>query len=100
MGWVSYRGRALGNPRLTDVLASPELIASQVDVDSRCEPVPHVPLDALSVEVYVRREDVPADQVVNDQRGDVALTAARILGRPSIILIRGVQTPGFADCLF
>src|SRR4051794_13577193 len=100
MSWVSYGRRALRDPGLTDNLASLELIAGQVDVDSRCEPVPHVPLDALSVEVHVRPEYVPADQVVNDQRGDVALTAARILGRPSIILIGGVHTPGFANCLF
>ena len=97
---VSYRRSSLSNPRLADDLASSELVARQVDVDSRFESVPHVPLDPLSVEIHVRSEHLAADQIVNDQRRDVALTATRVLRRPSILLIRCVQTPGFANCLF
>ena len=100
MRWVSYRRSALGNRRLADDLAPPELVAGQVDVDSRYESVPHVSLEALSVEIHVRPEYLAADQIVNDQRGEVALTATRVLGRPSIIFIGRVQTPGFANCLF
>lgn len=100
MRGVSYGRSALGNRGLADDLAAPELVAGQVDVDSRYESVPHVPIDALSVEIYVRPEHLAADQIVNDQRGDVALTATRVLGRPSIIFIGRVQTPGFANCLF
>lgn len=96
---VGYRRRALGDRRLADDLAPPELVAGQVDVDSRYESVPHVPLDALSVEIHVCPEYLAADQIVDDQRGDVALTATRVLGRPSIIFIGRVQTPGFTNCL-
>jgi hypothetical protein len=99
MRWVSYGRSALGNRGLADDLAAPELVAGQVNVDSRYESVPHVPLDALSVEIYVRPEYLAAEQIVNDQRGDVALTATGVLGRPSIIFIGRVQTPGFAYCL-
>ena len=99
MRGVSYGRSALGNRGLADDLAAPELVAGQVDIDSRYESVPHVPLDALSVEIYVRPEYLAAEQIVNDERGDVALTTTRVLGRPSIIFIGRVQTPGFAYCL-
>jgi hypothetical protein len=99
MRGVSYGRSALGNRGLADDLAAPELVARQVDVDSRYESVPHVPLDALSVEIDVRPEYLAAEQIVNDQRGDVALTTTRVLGRPSIIFVGRVQTPGFAYCL-
>ena len=99
MRWVSYCRSAVDNRRLADDLPAPELVAGQVNVDSRYESVPHVPLDALSVEIHVRPEYLAANQIVNDERGDVALTTTRVLGRPPIIFLGRVQTPGFADCL-
>ena len=104
---VVARMRRVGDGRsapadsgFADDLTALELLAGQIDVDSRRKSIPHVALDALSVEIDVCAEQVAAEQVVNYQRGDVALTTTRVFGRPSIILIRGVQTPGFADCLF
>ena len=99
MRWVSYRSSALGDRRLADDLAPPELVAGQVDVEPRHESIPHVPFDALSTEVHISPEHLAADQIVNDQRGDVALTTTRVLGRPAIIFVGRVQAPGFAYCL-
>ena len=52
--------------------------------------VPHVRLDALAVEEHVGREDLSAEQIVDDERRDVALTPARVLGRPVVVLFGGV----------
>src|SRR3954468_4499981 len=100
MRWVSYRGSAFPHPRLADHLAPPELVPSQIDLDPRRKPVPHVPLDALSVEVHVGPEQIAADQILNDQRRDVAVTPARVLGRPSIIFFGSIEVPCITNRLF
>src|SRR5581483_4886851 len=93
-------GCAPAHSRLADGFSSSELLARQVDVDSRRESIPHMALDALTVEIDIRAEDVAAEQVLNDERSDVALATARILGCPPIILVRRVETPGVADRTF
>jgi hypothetical protein len=59
-----------------------------------------VRLDALAVEEDVRREEVTAEQVVDDEGGDVALAAARVLGRPVVLRVSRIQSPGVANRLF
>jgi hypothetical protein len=55
--------------------------------------------DSLAVEEDVRREQLAAEQIVDDKRRDVALAAARIIRRPVVLLVGGVQAPGVADRL-
>jgi hypothetical protein len=98
--WVGYRGRALPHPRFADHFAPPELVASQVYLDPRRKAIPHVPLDALSVEIHVGPEQITADQILNDQGCDVAVTPARVLRRPSIIFFGSIETPCIANSLF
>ncbi len=66
--------------RLPDHLAAAELLARQVDVDPR-------------------HENISADEVMDDKRRDVALTAARILGLPAVVLVGRVECPGRANGL-
>ena len=95
---VERRG-PVADPRLADDLARPELLARQVDLETRREPVPHVRLDALAVEEHVGGKHVAAEQVVHDERRDVALAATRVVGRPVVLLVGGVEAPGTADRL-
>ena len=55
-----------------------------------------MPLDPLTGEIDIRAEDVAAEQVLNDERGDVALATTRILGCPPVILVGRVETPSAA----
>jgi hypothetical protein len=57
-------------------------------------------LDPVAVEEDIRREDLAAQQVVDDERRDVALAAARVLGRPLVIRVRSVKAPSVPDRLF
>jgi hypothetical protein len=56
--------------------------------------------DALTVAKHVCSEELAAEEVVDDQGGDVALTAAGILRRPVVLLVGGVQAPGLTNRLF
>lgn len=94
-----HLGRPRPRNRLADHLAAPKLIASEVDFDPGWEPVPHVRLDAFPVEKDVGSEELATEQVVDDERGDVALPAAWILRRPVVLGVRGVEAPRFADRL-
>jgi hypothetical protein len=53
-------------------------------------------LDPLSIEIDIRAKDVAAEQVLNDERRDVALATARVLGCPSIVFVCRVEAPGLA----
>ena len=93
-------GRSRPGRRLADHRASPELVAREGHLDSGREPVPHVSLDTLAVEEDVCCEDLAAEQVVHDERGDVALAGAGIFRGPVVLRIGGVQAPGLANGLF
>src|ERR1051325_5540473 len=96
MRGVSDRRCASAAPWRADGLSASELIPCQIDLDSRNEPVPHMALDPLSIEIDISAEDVAAEQVLNDERRDVALATARVLGCPSVVFLCRVETPGFA----
>jgi hypothetical protein len=96
MRGVSDRSCALADSWPADGLPSPELLAGQINVDSRSESIPHMALDPLAVEIDIRAKDVAAEQVLNDKRGDVALATAWVLGCPSITFLCRVETPGVA----
>ena len=95
-----HHGRPRSCGGLADHLSAPELVTRQVDLDPGREPVPHMRFDPLAVEIHVGRQKFPAQEVVDDQGGDVALTAARILRRPIVFLVGGVEAPGLANGLF
>jgi len=59
-----------------------------------------MPLDALAVETHVGAEHLAAQQIVNDERSDIALTTTRVLGRPAIAFFGRVETPRLAYRLF
>ena len=98
------RGIELRRPRarswLADRLAPLELIACEIDLDPRRQPVPHVRLDPFTLEVDVRGQQLTAEKIVHDERSDVALPTAGILRRPVVLLVGGIQAPGLANGLF
>jgi hypothetical protein len=95
------RGRRTPADRgLAKYLPVVELLASQVDFDPGHESVPHVRHDPLAVEEHIGRHELTANEVVDDQRCHVALSASRILRRPAIVWIDGVRPPALSDRLF
>jgi hypothetical protein len=56
-----------------------ELLASEIDLDPRGESVPHVRHDPVAVEEHIGRYEVTADEVMEDERGHIALSASRII---------------------
>lgn len=65
MGWVEPLGPR-SDDRLADDLPAPELLSRQVDLDAGRQPVPHVRLDPLAVEVDPCRKQLPAEEVVDE----------------------------------
>ena len=92
--WARPRGR------LAKHFAAPKLFTREVDLHPGREPVPHVRFDPLAVEVDIRGKDLAAEQVVDDERGDVTLAAAGVLRRPVVLRVGRVEAPGTANGLF
>lgn len=78
--------RAWPCDRLPDDLAALELISGQVQLDPRGEPVPHVRLSSLAIEIHTSRAQLASEQVVDHERRDIAVAAAGVLGRPIVVL--------------
>ena len=72
-------GRTLADRGFTKHLPVTELLAGQVDLDPRRESVPHVRHDPVAIEEHIGRHELTADEVVDDERGHVALSASRII---------------------
>jgi len=83
MRWICDRRSPLGNRRLTGDLAAPELVAGQVDLDACYETISHVRLTEHTAEIHIGPRRLATEQVVLDERRDVALTTAQALGRPN-----------------
>jgi hypothetical protein len=92
--------RPLPDGRLSDHLAVSELIPRQINFHASRKPIPHVRFRSLAVAEDVRRQDFSAKDVVQDQRRNVALPARGIARRPSIVLVRRIETPAGSDGAF
>ena len=92
--------RPLPDGRLSDHLAVSELIPRQINFHASRKPIPHVRFRSLAVAEDVRRQDFSAEDVVQDQRRNVALPARGIARRPSIVLFRRIETPAGSDGAF
>src|SRR5579862_9713323 len=68
--------------RFAEKLAAPELVARQVDRQPGRQTVPGMALNPPPVAQDIRDQDIPAQVAANQQRGDVALAARRVLARP------------------
>ena len=93
-------GRALADRGFTKHLPVLELLASQVDLDPRRKSVPHVRHDPVAIEEHIGRQELTADEVVDDERGHVAMSARRIVRRPAVVWIDGVRPPALSDRVF
>src|SRR3954462_671623 len=85
------------HPRRAQLLAVPELAAGQVDLDAGGKPVPRVPLESLAVADDVRNQDLPAQQLADDEGGGGALVAGSVVRRPRVGILRGLRAPAAAD---
>lgn len=98
IGRCDFRSTRSSN-RLSENLAAPELFAGEVDFNATRQPVPHMALDSLTVQVHGRAEQLSTDEIVDDQGSDVTLTPARVLWRPLIRIVRRIHAPTLPDCL-
>src|SRR4029453_7758332 len=92
--------RPLPHRRLPDHLAVRELIARQIEFHAAGKAVPHVRLDPLAVAEDAGGQKLAPEDVLDDERGHIALAARRVLGRPAVVLVRRVATPARSDCVF
>ncbi|MEI5009309.1 hypothetical protein RB196_20245 [Streptomyces sp. PmtA] len=65
-----------------DRLPSPELLAGQIDFETAGKTVPPVVTVLFAVEMHHAEDEVATEQVVDDQRGDVAVPPGRIAAGP------------------
>jgi hypothetical protein len=81
-------------------LPFPELLAREVNFDSRGKPVPHVRHDPLTIEEHVRRGQFTADEIVDDETGDIAMALGGVAFRPAVVWIDGVGSPAPSNRVF
>ena len=81
-------------------LAFRELLAREVDFDSRRESVPHVRHDPLAVEEHVRRDEFTADEIVHDETGHIAMALSGVVLRPAVVRVDCVGPPTLSNRIF
>jgi hypothetical protein len=77
-----------------------ELLAREVNFDSGRKPVPHVRHGPLTIEEHVRRGQVTADEIVDDETGHIAMALGRVVLRPAVVGIDGVRPPTSSNRVF
>lgn len=102
MRWISQdRGRRAGSDqRLAERLSIRELVTGEVDLDPGRKAVPSMRHDAFATEVHVGRYELAAEEIVDNQRRDVAVAARRIVRRPTVVWIDSVRSPASSDRFF
>ena len=71
----------LPDGRLAEHLTVPELLPGQIDLQAAREPIPHVILDPVAVPKHPRCQHFPTEDVVQQQRCDVALAERGVVRR-------------------
>lgn len=74
--------RALDDTGLGDGLAPLELLARQVEFDTAGQSVPPVEAVLIPVKMYFADHEITAENVMDDQGGDVTVAPGRVVGRP------------------
>ena len=102
MRWISQdRGRRAGSDqRLAERLSIRELVTGEVDLDPGRKAVPSMRHDAFATEVHVGRYELAAEEIVDNQRRDIAVAARRIVRRPTVVWIDSVRSPASSDRFF
>jgi hypothetical protein len=59
-----------------------ELVSGQIDLDSGPEPIPPVIPDSLTLDMNVGTDQLPAEQIMQNQSRHTALLTRRIAGMP------------------